>query len=57
MMCDKDPPTYLWAEVSNTAVYIHNRILHVILGEKTLKEYFIGEKTDVGHLNIFCCPI
>ena len=46
-------PTSLWEESSKNVVYIHNRIPHAILGEKTPKEAFIGEKTYVGHLNIF----
>ena len=57
MICDKDLPTSLWEEASNTNIYIQNRIPHVILGEKTPKEVFIGEKPDVGHFNIFICLV
>jgi hypothetical protein len=48
MMCDQDLPTSLWAKATRNAVYIQNRIPHVILGEKTLKEEFTGEKPEVG---------
>jgi hypothetical protein len=57
MMCDQDLPTSLWAEVTSTAVYIHNRSPHAILGEKTPEEAFTGEKLEVGHLRIFGCLV
>jgi hypothetical protein len=57
MMCDQDLPTSLWAEATSTAVYIQNRSPHAILGEKTPKEAFTGEKPEVGHLRIFGCPV
>ena len=37
MMCDLDLPLYLWFEAACTALYIHNRSPHAILGEKTPK--------------------
>ena len=42
MMCDHDLPTSLWEEASSTTVYIENKILHAISGEKIPKEVFIG---------------
>ena len=27
------------------------------MGENTLEEVFTGEKIDVGHFNILCCPV
>ena len=57
MMCDQDLPTSLWEEAPNTTIYIKNIRSHAILGEKTHGEVFTGEKLDVGHLNIFNCPI
>jgi hypothetical protein len=57
MMCDQDLPTSLWAEATSTAVYIQNRSPHAILGDKTPEEVFTGEKTEVGHLRIFRCPV
>jgi hypothetical protein len=57
MMCDHDLPSSLWAEATNTAVYIQNRSPHVIMGEKTPEEAFTGEKPEVGHLRIFGCPV
>jgi hypothetical protein len=57
MMCDQDLPSSLWAEATNTAVYIQNRSPHVILGEKTPEEAFIGKNPEVGHLRIFRCSV
>jgi hypothetical protein len=57
MMCDQDLPSSLWAEATNTAVYIQNRSPHVILGEKTPEEAFTGENPEVGHLRIFRCSV
>ena len=52
-MCDQDLPTSLFTEATNIVVYIHNRNLHAILGDKTLEEAFTGEKPEVGNLKIF----
>jgi hypothetical protein len=57
MMCDQDLPSSLWAEATNTAVYIQNRSPHVILGEKTPEEAFTGKNPEVGHLRIFRCSV
>jgi hypothetical protein len=57
MMCDQDLPSSLWAEATNTAIYIQNRSPHAILGEKTPEEAFTGENPEVGHLRIFGCPV
>jgi hypothetical protein len=38
-------------------VYIPNRIPHKILKNMTPKEYFTRVKPDVGHFNIFGCPL
>jgi hypothetical protein len=56
-MCDQDLPTSLSPEAASTAVYIHNRNPHAILGNGTPEEAFAGEKPDVGHLTIFGCPV
>jgi len=57
MMCDQDLPTSLWEGATSTTVYIKNKSPHAILGEKTPKEAFTGEKPKVGHSRIFECPI
>ena len=57
MMSDLDLPSSLWAETSNTIVYVHNRSSHIALGNKTRKEAFTGEKPKVGHLRIFGCLV
>ena len=48
---------YLWAKAARTTVYVHNRISHSVLGNKTLEEMFTGEKPKVSHLKIFGCLV
>ena len=50
MLHDQDISAYLWAKATSTAVYIQNRSPHAILDEKTPKEVFTGEKSDISHL-------
>lgn len=57
IMCDKDLPLSLWTEATSAIVYIHNRIPHAILEDKTLDEAFTRVKPEVGHLRIFCCLV
>ena len=57
MMCDQDLLTSLWVDATATAVYIHNRSPHAILGDKILEEAFIDVKLEVGHLRIFVCLV
>jgi hypothetical protein len=57
MIHDQDLPMHLWEEASITAVYVHNRIPHRVLGNKTPEDMFICEKTEVSHLRIFGCPV
>ena len=53
MIHDQDLPMYIWSEASRTAVYIHNRISHSTLGNKTLEEMFTRENPEVIHLKTF----
>ena len=53
MITDLDLPLSLWAEATGTAVYIQNKIPHVILGEKTPEEVFTKKKLAVDHMRIF----
>jgi hypothetical protein len=48
---------HLWAEASNTIVYVQNRSPHKILGNKTPEELFTGKKPEVIHLRILGCPL
>jgi hypothetical protein len=48
---------FLWAEASNTTIYVHNISPHLMLGDKTPEEAFTGVKPEVNHLRIFACPI
>ena len=57
MLHDQHLYSYLWEEATSTIVYIHNKIMHVVLDEKTHEEVFTGEKPDISHLWIFGCPL
>jgi hypothetical protein len=48
---------HLWAEASNTTVYVQNRSPHKILRNKTLEKILTGKKPEVKHLRIFGCPV
>ena len=53
MLCNLDLPLSLWDEAAHTAVYIQNKSLHAILGEKTPEEVFTGKKPAQDHMRIF----
>ena len=53
MIHDQDLPMHLWAEATGIVVYVQNQVI----GNKTPKEVFSGEKLEVSHLRIFGCPI
>ena len=53
MIHDQDLPMYLWAKATKTTIYVHNRIFHNALRNKTPKEMFIEEKPEVSYLKIF----
>ena len=55
MIHDQGLPLFLWAEATNTVVYLQNRSPHRVLGNMTPKEAFTREKPHVGHLHIFGC--
>ena len=57
MIHDQDLPMHLWAEATRTTVYMQNKSPHRVLGNKTPKEMFSGEKLEVSHLRIFRCPV
>ena len=54
---DQRLPKFLWAEATNTAVYVQNRCPHQALGSETPKEMFTGKKPDVSHFRIFGSPV
>jgi hypothetical protein len=56
MLFNQDLPNSLWAEATDTTVYIQNRCLHAILENETPGEAFSGKKPEVGHLGVFECP-
>jgi hypothetical protein len=47
----------LWAEASDTNVYVHGISPNKILGINTLEEVFTGKKLEVSDLRIFGCPM
>ena len=57
MITDLDLPLSLWVEATETAVYIQNRSMHAILGEKTPKEVFTKKKPAIDHMRIFGTPV
>ena len=57
MMYDQGLPTSLWEKSSITTMYIHNKIPHSILEEKTLEEVFTSKKPYIAHLKIFGCHV
>ena len=57
MIHDQDLAMHLWEEAMKTTVYMHNKIPHKVLENKTPKEMFSGEKLEVNHFRIFGCPV
>ena len=57
MIHDQDLPMYLWAEATRRVVYVHNRISHSALGNKTPEEVFTRENIEFSHLKIFGFPV
>jgi hypothetical protein len=57
MIHDRELPLFLWAEACNTTLYVQNRIPHRMLGDKTTEEAFSRVNLEIGHLNIFGCPV
>ena len=57
MIHDQCIPMHLWVEAARTIVYVHNRISHSDIGNKTPEEMFTSEKPEVSHLNIFGCTV
>lgn len=53
MLHDQNLHFSLWAEATNTVVYIQNRCPHSILENITPKEVFTVIKPDLSHLRIF----
>ena len=57
MIHKQDLSMHLWVEAAKTAVYVHNKSPHHMLGNKTLEEMSTGEKAEVSHLRIFGCLV
>lgn len=55
MMHDQGLPLFLWVEVCNMTVYLHNRSPHKALGSKTPKEAFTGRRPKIEDIHIFRC--
>jgi hypothetical protein len=57
MIHDQDLPINIWKEATRTIVYVHKKIPHRVLGNKTPEEMFSGEKPEFSHLRIFGCLV
>ena len=44
---------HLWEKAARIDMYVQNRTPHRVLDNKTTKENFSGEKSEVSHLKIF----
>lgn len=57
MIHDEKLLVFLWVEAYSTIVYVENENPHKILGDKTSKEPFTRVKLEIGHFQVFGCPI
>ncbi|GJS97928.1 retrovirus-related pol polyprotein from transposon TNT 1-94 [Tanacetum coccineum] len=57
MLADSKLPTTFWAEVINTACYVHNRVLVFKPHNKTLYELFHGRTPTLSFMRPFRCPV
>ena len=57
MIHDQDVPMYLWEEANKTTIYVHKRMSHSTLGNKTPEEMFFRENPEFSHLKIFGCLV
>ena len=55
LMIEKNMPHFYWAEAINTAVYIMNRTLIVVVHNVTPEEKYTGTKPDLSHMKVFGC--
>lgn len=55
MMTATNQPLHLWAEASNCAVYLRNRVLGKALVNMTPYEAWHGRKPNVSHIRMFGC--
>lgn len=53
MLLAKDLPPTLWAEATNTAVYIMNRTSKSAAGDITPYELWVGKQPSLDHIRIF----
>ncbi|GJU53864.1 putative ribonuclease H-like domain-containing protein [Tanacetum coccineum] len=57
MLSDSKLPTTFWAEVVNTACYVHNRVLVVKPHNKTSYELFRGRTPSLSFMRRFRCHV
>ncbi|GJS44752.1 putative ribonuclease H-like domain-containing protein [Tanacetum coccineum] len=57
MLADFKLPTTFWAEVVNTACYVHNRVLVVKPHNKTSYELFRGRTPALSFMRLFGCHV
>jgi hypothetical protein len=56
MITASNQSSELWAEASNCAVYLRNRVIGKSLPEMTPYEAWFGRKPNLSHLRMFGCP-
>jgi hypothetical protein len=54
---DQNLPITLWADATNTSVYVQNKRPHQVFGNKTLEEAFTSVKPNVSHIRIVGCSV
>lgn len=53
LLFDADLKKVFWAEATNTAVYLRNRIVSGVLNNSTPYELWTNTKPDISHLIVF----
>jgi hypothetical protein len=57
MIHDQYLPMHMWAEATNTIMYVKNESPHKVLENKTLEEVFSRENLEVNHFRIYGFPV
>ncbi|GMI95699.1 hypothetical protein HRI_003239200 [Hibiscus trionum] len=55
MLCENNLPKYFWAEATNTASYIVNRVMIKSILKKTPYEILKSKKPNIGYFHPFGC--
>jgi hypothetical protein len=55
MLNEKNFPSYFWAKIVATVVYIMNRTPTAVVHGMTPEEKFTSKKPNISHLRVFGC--